>query len=184
MGSGLIETGRIVNTHGMRGELRVQPWADSLEFLTTFDYFYIDGEKNKINSAKPHKNCVIVKLDGIDDIDAASRLKGKTVSISRNDIILEEGTYLIADLIGLKVIDAETGNTLGTITDILTLPANNVYVIKDERSCPAHENPSRERPSQKNPSQTKEILIPAVPEFIIETNLEQGYVKARLLEGL
>ena len=157
-----IETGKIVNTFGNRGEVRVQPWADSPGFLTGFDYFYIDGAPVKVLSAKVHKGCVIAALEGVEDIDAAIRLKNKIIKIKKADVHLEEGKYFVTDLIGLKVINAETDENIGTLVDVLSLPSNNVYVIKGER----------------------EILVPAVPEFIIETDLTDGFIKIRLIEGL
>ena len=157
-----IETGKIVNTHGNRGEVRLQPWADSPDFLTGFDHFYIDGSPVKVLSAKVHKGCVIATLEGVDDIDAAIRLKNKVIKVKKVDVHLEEDRFFVADLIGLKAIDAETGESLGSVTDILTLPSNNVYVIKGDR----------------------EVLVPAVPEFIVETNIKDGYIKLRLIEGL
>jgi len=158
----LIEAGKIVNTHGMKGEVRVEPWADSPDFLVGFDYFYIDDIPVKVLSARVHKGCVIATLEGVGDIDTAIRMKSKIIKIKKEDVKLEEGRFFVADLIGLKVIDNETGETLGTLSDVLSLPSNNVYVIKGKR----------------------EILIPAVPEFIVETDLEKDYVKVRLIEGL
>jgi len=157
-----IETGKIVNTHGMRGEVRVQPWADSPGFLTGFDHYYIDGEPVKVLSSKVHKGCVIAALEGIDDIDAAIRMKNKIINVRKEDVQLEEGRFFVADLVGLQAVDAETGESIGTLSDVLSLPSNNVYVIKGER----------------------EILVPAVPEFIVETNLADGFVKLRMIEGL
>jgi len=158
----LIEAGKIVNTHGVRGEVRLQPWADSPDFLTGFESLYIDEKPVKVLSAKVHKGCVIATLEGVDDIDAAIRMKNKVIKVKKADIHLEDGKFFVADLIGLKAVDDETGESLGTLSDVLSLPANNVYVIKGER----------------------EILVPAVPEFIVETNLEEGFVKLRLIEGL
>jgi len=160
----LIEAGKIVNTHGVRGEVKLQPWADSPGFLTGFDYLYIDGEPVRVLTARVHKGCVIAALDGVEGIDAAIRLKNKVVSVKKADITLEEGRFFIADLVGLSAIDADTGVALGKITEVLSLPANNVYVIKN---C-----------------QPSEILVPAVPEFIIETNISEGYVKLRLIDGM
>jgi len=157
-----IETGKIVNTHGNCGEVRLQPWADSPDFLTSFDHFYIDGSPVKVLSAKVHKGCVIAALEGVEDIDAAIKLKNKIIKVKKEDVHLGENRFFVADLIGLKAVDAETGDSLGSVIDILTLPSNNVYVIKGDR----------------------EILVPAVPEFIIETNIKDGYVKLRLIEGL
>jgi len=158
----LLEAGKIVNTFGIHGEVRLLPWADSPDFLTDFEHLYIDGKPVKVLSAKVHKGCVIATLEGISDIDAAIRLKNKIFKIRKKDIKLEEGRYFIADLTGLKAINADTGEELGILTDVLSLPSSNVYVIKGER----------------------EILVPAVPEFVVETNLDDGYVKLRLIEGL
>ena len=158
----LLEAGKIVNTHGNRGEVSVQPWADSPDFLTGFEHFYIDEQPVQVLSARVHKGCVIATLKGVEDIDAAIRMKNKIIKIKKEHVKLEEGRYFVTDLIGLKVIDNETGETLGTLSDVLSLPSNNVYVIKGKR----------------------EILVPAVAEFIVETSLEEGYVKVRLIEGL
>jgi len=162
MKTDLIEAGKIVNTHGMRGEVRVQPWADSPDFLTGFEHFYIDDLPVQVLSARVHKGCVIATLDGVDDIDAAIRMKNKIIKIKKDDVELDEGKFFVADLIGLKVLDAETGETLGILEDVLSLPSNNVYVIKGKR----------------------EILVPAVEEFITETNIVDGYILLRLIEGL
>jgi len=162
MKDNFIEAGKIVNTHGINGELRIQPWADSPDFLTGFEYFYIGGEPVKVISAKVHKGNVIVVLEGVDGIDAAIKMKNKVIKIKKADIDLGKDRYFIADLIGLKVVDADTEKYLGVLDDILSLPSNDVYVIKGER----------------------EILVPAVPEFIIETNMDHGYVKIKLIEGL
>jgi len=158
----LLEAGKIVSTFGMKGEVRILPWADSADFLTGFEHFYIDEKPVSVLSARVQKGCVIATLEGVEDIDAAIKMKNKVIKIKKEDARLEDDKYFVTDLIGLTVIDNETGETLGTLSDVLTLPSNNVYVIKGER----------------------EILVPAVQEFIIETSLEEGYVKIRLIEGL
>ena len=161
-GKRFLEAGKIVNTHGIRGEIRIQPYADSPDFLTGFKRLYIGGEPVEVLSARVHKGCVIAALFGVDGIDAAIKLKNKIVFIDRNDAPLEEGRHFIVDLIGLLALDAQSGEELGTITDILSLPANDVYVING-----AHE-----------------ILVPAVPDFVNEINIENGYIKLRLIEGM
>ena len=158
----LLEAGKIVNTHGVRGEVRIHPWADSPDFLAGFKHLYIDGAPVEVLSARVHKRFVIAALSGVSDIDGAIRLKNKTVFIDRGDVLLEEGRHYVTDLIGLSAIDAETGQGLGMVADVLSLPANNVYVIRGER----------------------EILVPAVADFIIETNIDAGYIKLRLIEGM
>jgi len=162
MDNKLIQTGVIVNTHGIRGEVKLQPWADSPEFLTMFEHYYIDGAPVKVLSAKVHKGSVIAALEGICDVEGAIKMKNKVVSIKRDDVELEEGRHFITDLIGLRAVEADTGKELGIITDVLSLPASNVYVVKGER----------------------EMLIPAVDDFVVETNLEMGYIKLRLIDGL
>ena len=157
-----LEAGVIVNTHGVRGEVRISPWADSPEFLAGFERIYIDGEPIKMLSARVHKSFVVASLDGVSDFDTAIKLKNKTIYIDRGDAVLEEGRHFVADIIGLRAVNADTGEELGTVEDVLSLPANNVYVVKGDR----------------------EILVPAVPDFVVETNIDEGYVKIRLIEGL
>ena len=158
----LLEAGIIVNTHGIRGEIRIQPWADSPDFLAGFESLYIDGRPIKVLSAKIHKGCLIAALEGVSDINSAIRLKNKTICIDRDDVELEEGRFFIADLVGLRALDSESGEELGIVAEVLTRPANNVYVIRGKR----------------------EILVPAVPEFIIETNIPEGFIRLRLIEGM
>jgi len=162
MGNRFLEAGVIVNTHGINGEVRIQPWADSPDFIAGFERIYIEGEPVKVLSARVHKGCVIAALDGVGEIDGAIRLKNKTIKIDRNDIELETGRHFVADLVGLRALDAKTGEQLGTVADVLSLPANNVYVIKGAR----------------------EILIPAVPDFVEEINTDKGYIKLHLIEGM
>lgn len=156
-----LECGKIVNTHGIRGEVKIIPWADSPEFLCDLPALYIDGKEVKIRNARVHKGNVIALLEGVDDINDAMLLKEKVVSMSREDVDLPDGSFYLADIIGLKVIN-EDGQELGILKDILSPSLQQVYVIKGER----------------------EIMIPVVPEFILETNVEGGYIKVRLIEGM
>lgn len=157
-----LEAGKIVGTHGVRGEVKIQPWANSPEFLCAFPALYIDNTPVRVISARIHKTCVIVLFDGINDVDGAVLLKNKTVFIDRHDVDLKDGEHFLTDLIGLSAIDVQTGEMLGRITEILPLQPNNVYVIKGAR----------------------EILVPAVPEFVKEINVEAGRVTFKLLEGM
>ncbi len=157
-----LEAGQIVNTHGIQGEVKIVPWCDSPEFLCDFNTLYIDEKPVKVRSARIHKGNVLAFLEGVDDVNAAMRLKGKTVFIDRTGVELPDGRHFIADLIGLEVRDAGSGTVLGTVTDVLTPPAHEVYVVKGER----------------------EYLIPAVDEFLIETNVEGGFIRVRLIEGM
>ena len=158
-----LEAGKIVHTHGIAGEVKIMPWADDPDFLLNFKTLYLDGKPIHIRSARVHKNAVLMKLDGVDDINEAMRLKNKVVSIDREDATLEEGSFFLADLYGLEVRDADSGEVLGTISDVLTPPANNVYIVKGTK---------------------REYMIPAVPEFIVETNVDEGYLLVHLIEGM
>ena len=157
-----LEAGKIVNTHGITGEVKVIPWCDEPEFLLDFDTFYLDGSPVKVLSARVHKNSVLLTLEGISTINDAMKLKDKILWIDRKDADLPEGRHFIADLMGLEVRDASTGTVLGVITDVLTPPAHEVYVVKG----------------------AQEHLIPAVDEFVLETNVEDGYLWVRLIEGM
>lgn len=157
-----LEAGQIVNTHGIRGEVKIVPWCDSPEFLLQFGTLYLDGQPVNVLEARVHKGNVLARLEGVEDVNAAMSLKGRTVFIDRTGVELPEGRHFIADLIGLNVVDADSGETLGVVADVLTPPAHEVYAVKGEH----------------------EYLIPAVDEFVIETNVEGGYIKVRLIEGM
>lgn len=156
-----LECGQIVNTHGIRGEVKIVPWADSAEFLCQFSTLYVDGLPVKVQNARVHKGSVIAQLEGVSDVNAAMLMKNKVVYIRREDAKLPEGAFFLADIMGLDVVD-ESGNKLGILKDVLSPSRQQVYVVEGER----------------------EILIPAVPEFILETNVEAGYIKVRLIEGM
>ncbi len=155
-----LEAGTIVSTHGVHGEVKILPWADGPEFLTLFDRVYLKGREYEVEDSRVQKTCVLMKLKGVDTMDAAQALRETVVKVDRNDVELEEDTYFIADLIGLPVL-AE-GQEIGKVKEILTLPGNDVYVVKGEH----------------------EYMIPGVKEFLLETNLEQGFIRVKLIEGM
>ena len=157
-----IEVGQIVNTHGVRGELKVLPWCDSPEQFCAIETLYLDGNPIRPLTKRIHKGSVLMTLPGVNDLDAALHLKNKIFSAQREDIPLEEGRYFNAELIGLAVQDAESGQTIGKITDVLSYPANNVLVVRGER----------------------EYLIPAVGAVIVDTDLEGGVMTVHVLKGM
>ena len=158
-----LEAGEIVNTHGIKGEVKIVPWCDTPDFLCDFDVLYIDGKPIEVELIRVHKGNLIAKLSGINDIDTAIGMKNKIIYIDRTEVELPEGRHFIADLIGLEVRDADSDIVLGIIDDVLTPPASEVYVVKGNG---------------------KEYMIPAVDEFVIETDVEAGYVRVRLIEGM
>lgn len=163
MKSPFLEAGQVVNTHGIQGEVKIVAWADSPEFLCSFDTIYMDGKPVKMLSAKPHKGCVIARLEGVEDINAAMRLKGKTVLIDRTGVELPDGRHFLADIMGLEVRDAVTGEVLGSIVDILTPPSHEVYVVKGGKHS---------------------YMIPAVDAFVKEIDVDGGFVRVSLIEGM
>ena len=156
-----LDCGEIVNTHGIRGEVRIVPWADSPEFLRSFSTLYVDGAAMPVASSRVHKGSVIVRFQGVDTVEGAMALKGKTVQLRRADAKLPQGSFFLADIIGLDVVDQD-GQKLGTLKEVLSPSRQQVYVVAGERN----------------------IMIPAVSEFILETNIEAGYIKVRLIEGM
>ena len=156
-----IEAGEIVNTHGIRGEVKILPWTDTPEFLTRFETLYVDGRPYRMQTSFVHKGCVIAALEGVGDVNAAMALKGRTVCFARSDARLPKGSFFLADILGARVC-TEDGAELGILEDIIENPTQNVYVVRGAR----------------------EHLIPAVPEFIIKTDPDRGEITVRLIEGM
>lgn len=156
-----IEAGRIVNTHGVSGEVKIEVWLDSPRFLKRFARVYLDGAPRRLLSARVHKSFLLASLEGVDDVNAAMALKGKTLYIDRDDAALPRGAYFLQDIIGARVAD-EQGREIGTLAEVLERPAHNIYVVKGE----------------------SEHLIPAVPEFVLSTDAEAGLITVRLIEGM
>ena len=162
-----LAVGEIVSLHGVRGELRVKPWCDGPEFLKNFKYLYFDAqgkEKVTVLSARPHGNITLLKLDGTDTAEKAQALRGRTLYIDRRDASLPENSWFIEDLIGCKVIELDTEKTYGTITDVMKMPANDVWTVRGEDG--------------------KETLIPAIKSVVIKTEVENGVVYIKALKGL
>lgn len=161
-----LEIGKIVAVQGLKGEVRVEAWCDSKEFLCEFDTLYFDkGAKEvEIQRAHPHKNIVLMKLKGVDTVEQAQLLRNKILYMDRNDVELEEGSFFVQDLIGLEVFDGDSGESYGKICDVTETGANDVYHIKD--------------------SSGKIRLIPAIPDVVLNTDIEAGKMTIHVLEGL
>lgn len=158
-----IKAGRIVNAHGIRGEIRVQPRDGDPAFLTRFKTFYLDGQPVTPAANHVHKSFVLMKLPGVDDMDAALALKGRDLYIRRCDARLPEGTYFDDELLGLRVVDHDTGEELGELVRVDPYPAHKVYTVRGSR----------------------EYLIPAVPGAFIESvDLEENVMRVRVWEGM
>lgn len=160
-----LEAGQIVGTHGLNGEVRVKPWCDSPEFLKNFNGFYFDEGKTFINVkyVKVNKSIAIVKFDGVDDIDAAIKLIKQVIFIDRAWVNLPEGSYFEQDLLGLRVLDAETGKEYGILNEIARTGANDVYRIdKDGHGT----------------------WIPAIKDVVKSVDIDNGKLLIKPLKGL
>ena len=160
----LREIGKIVNTHGIRGEVKIQPWCDEPELFDELEYLFIEGEKYNIVRNRFHKTCQIVQLENVNSIDDAERFKNKIVYINRDALELPEGRYYIADIEGLTVKE-QNGRILGVVDEIIKTGSNDVYSLKDTFN-------------------KKPVLIPVIEGVVLETNIDGGYIVVKLPKGL
>lgn len=153
-----LEAGKIVTTHGVRGEMKVLPWADSPDFLLDFNRVLIDGKEYAVESCRIQKSCNLLKLVGIDTMETAQAMHGKTLMIYREDT--DPDIIFAAELIGVDVYYDD--KHIGKVDDVLDYPGNKVYVVKGER----------------------EYMIPAVKAFILSTDMEANRMQVKLIEGM
>lgn len=158
-----IPVGHIVNAHGIKGEVKLNPEGFAPEFVAEFDTLYINGEPVRVKSRRVHKSTLLLTLPGVEDMDAALALKGREVSIRRADARLPDGEYFDTELEGLTVLDDATGAELGRIHRVLHYPAHKVYEVRGSR----------------------EYLIPAVPGvFIASVDPDGGVMRIYMMKGL
>ena len=153
-----LEAGEVVTTHGVRGEMKVLPWADGPDFLLDFKRVRIGGTEYKVESCRIQKTCNLLKVKGVDTMEAAQALHGKTVEVYREDA--PKDMIFVAELIGVQVF--ADGVAIGKIVDVLDYPGNKVYVVRGEH----------------------EYLIPAVKAFVLSTDMEAGQMHVRVIEGM
>ena len=163
-----FEVGQIVNTFGIKGQLKVKPFTDDMERFEELKTVYIckknEMKRVEIEDVKYNKQCILLKVKGIEDLTEAEKYKGLFLKIDRKDAKkLPKDTYFIADILGLEVYTDE-GELLGKVDDIFPTGANDVYVVKNELG--------------------KQILLPSIPEVLKEIDLEKGKVIVHLIEGL
>lgn len=160
-----LEAGKIVTTHGIKGEIKIMPYTDYPELLCEFDRLFLGKNHEEINveRSRVFKNMVIAKLEGYDTPEVAEKLRNKILYMHRDDLELDEDTYFIQDLIGIEVSDADSGFVYGKITDVMQTGANDVYVVQGK---------------------DREYLIPAIPEVVITTDIDENTMTIRPLEGL
>lgn len=153
-----IEAGEIVTTHGVRGEMKVLSWLDTPEDLCDFDRCRIDGKEYVIESCRVQKTCNLLKVTGIETMEAAQSMRGNIVELYREDIA--DDIIFAAELIGVDVFHGDA--YLGKIEDVLDYPGNQVYVVKGEH----------------------EYMIPAVKAFVLSTDLAANQMQVTVIEGM
>ena len=153
-----VEAGEIVTTHGVRGEVKVLCWLDDPEMLCEFDRCRIAGKDYVMEQVRVQKTCNLVKLQGIDTMEAAQAMRGKILELYREDI--DEEVIFAAELIGMEVFADE--QCIGKIKEVLAYPGNSVYVVRGEH----------------------EYMIPAVNQFILSTDMEKNEMHVKLIEGM
>ncbi|MCH3972562.1 MAG: ribosome maturation factor RimM [Oscillospiraceae bacterium] len=161
-----LEAGRIVGTHGVSGELRLEPWCDSAAFLQQFDTLYWQTDKTpvKILASRVHKSLLLVKLQGITTVEQGDTLRGRVLCFRRADAALPAGAYFHEDLIGMEVRDAQNGQVYGKLTQVYTTGANDVYEVKD--------------------SAGRTVLMPAIAQVVKKVDLEQNVLEIVPMEGM
>ena len=153
-----VEAGEIVTTHGVRGEVKVLCWLDDPEMLCEFDRCRIDGKEFEMEQVRVQKTCNLVKLKGVDTMEAAQSMRGKKVELYREDI--DDEVIFAAELIGVEVYC--DGKCIGKIKEVLDYPGNSVYVVRGEH----------------------EYMIPAVKQFVLSTDMEKNEMQVKLIEGM
>lgn len=154
------------NTHGIRGELKFTLWCDNIEYLKQLKILYLDDEGKqsvRIISARPQKNTAILKLEGINTIEQAEKFKGRVLYCNRDDAVIDEGANYIADLIGCYVVDVDTEEEYGQVTDVLNYGSCDIYDIE---------------------SWGRHTLIPATPDIVKEINTEYQVIRIKKMKGL
>jgi len=161
-----LECGKIINTHGVSGEVKVESYCDTPKVLASLKRVYIkkaDGYREcKVGRAFVSKDAAVMGLSCISDMDEAQRMRGTVLYARREDLPIEEGAYFIADLIGLDVTDAESGKVYGVIADVINRGASDIYGVKTKNG---------------------EVLFPAVDEFIERVDIEKA-VYVSPIEGM
>ena len=161
-----LEIGKVNNTHGLKGEVKLEMWCDGIDYIKQLKTVYLDDGGNKalgIVSARPQKNIAIIKFAEINSIEQAEELKNKILFCNRNDAEIDEGAYYLADIIGSRVVDIENGREYGKIVDVMNYGSSDIYdVVLDK----------------------KHTLVPAIPDVVKEIDTENQIVLIKAMKGL
>ena len=153
-----LDAGEIVSTHGVRGEMKILPWSDGPDFLLDYKRVRIAEKDYTVESCRVQKTCNLLKLNGIETVEDAQKLRGKTVQIYREDA--PQDLIFAAELVGVAVYC--DGQQIGKIVDVLDYPGNKVYVVAGEHK----------------------YMIPAVKAFVLDTDMDTETMHVKLIEGM
>ena len=162
-----LEIGEVVSTHGVMGEMKVYPWADDADSLKKVKKVFLNdrGENGiKVNSARKHKNMLLLTLEGVESMEGVRKYIGKTLYADRKEIKIEKGAYFIADLLGLEVIDSRDGSHIGKVQNVTNTGVQDIYHVEKDNG--------------------EVRMVPGVPAFIKEVNINKGYVAIEPIQGL
>ncbi len=169
----MIVIGKVVAPVGIKGEVKVYSYSDDSSRFSRLQEVFLEGfdEAFDVEKSRPSGTTAVVKLKGIENRNQAEGLRGKAVMISEEDLEeLPEGTYYVRDLVGLKVINLDTEEVVGTLTEVIQNTAQDVYRIKLDEETYGQGKP--------------DALVPAVKEFIKEVDLKKGIIRIRFIEGM
>ena len=161
-----LQAGKITAPHGLRGEMRMQPWSDGADFLRSFKRVFFDEDGVEcvpLSAARAHGNMTLIKLKGVDSIEQAERLRGKIVYVKKSDVPLPDDRAYVSEVIGCSVIDAKNGEVLGKVSDVLKYPASDVFSVDTKNG---------------------EKLVPNVPVFVEKIDVKAGEVYINKMKGL
>lgn len=160
-----MEIGEVVAVHGIKGEIKIYPWTDLPTDLNHVKQLFSQGGREKYEvKAHDHGRMILCKISGVDNPEQARLFVGKTLFANRNDLPQKKGHFYLADIVGLSVIHADSGEVIGTVSKVEQMPANDIYYVL----LPNGET----------------RLIPAVKEFVTEINIDAGYIKLRPIAGM
>lgn len=159
-----IKIGKIVNTVGLKGEVKVYNYSDRSEIYENTSHIYVENDLTAVESVRVQKNMVILKLEGISDRDRAEALRGRELYVTEEDLLeLPQGQYYVRDIIGMAVRE-ENGTFLGEVTDVIQNTAQDIFEVQKQGG--------------------KKVLIPKVDEFVLNIDIEKKEILVRLIDGL
>ena len=159
-----IKIGKIVNTVGLKGEVKVYNYSDRSEIYENTSHIYVENDLTAVESVRVQKNMVILKLEGISDRDRAEALRGRELYVTEEDLPeLPQGQYYVRDSIGMAVRE-ENGTFLGEVTDVIQNTAQDIFEVQKQGG--------------------KKVLIPKVDEFVLNIDIEKKEILVRLIDGL